>query len=208
MAARDTVPDIASALALLTGARLIAALATLLLALAPRKLRNEEPELSAEVADRVARDVAALGAPDAFDGERIRRDAARDALQYRAEYAAAALSRLTSAVASAERGKRREALSRAYRVERRYLDSHREVSEQRMKAADTAAAMAAQHGSVLVWKHQLMRQVQEARPSHKAADGRSWDLMRGLPPTGAMPGSLPGCSCGWVPAVGGEPEMS
>ena len=208
MALRDVIADIAAALSLLTGLRLITIIASLLLGIVPKRLRDEEPEISAELSERVAKDVAAVAVPDAFADNGIQRSASRDAIQYRAEYAAAAVERLSKAVLDAAPGERRAALAKAYRAERRYLAAHREVSAAREKAAKTAEAMIEQYGPVLRWEWGAARTPEEPRPHHKAASGLIFDLRRGVPlQTGALPGVLPGCSCSWQPPRGGEPEM-
>lgn len=208
MALRDVIADIAAALSLLSGLRLITAIASLLLGLVPKRLRDEEPQISAELSERVAKDVAAVAVPDVFSANGIQRSASRDAIQYRAEYAVAAVERLSKAVLDAAPGERRAALAKAYKAERRYLAAHREVSAAREKAAKTTEAMVEQYGPRLVWKHGATRRPEEPRPVHKTADGYSFDLRRGIPAqTGTLPGVLPGCSCQWVAPSGGEPEM-
>lgn len=73
-----------------------------------------------------------------------------------------------------------------------------------MAGARATEAMMELYGPLLSWNWGATRTPEDFRPHHKAADGRNFDVRRGIPvSTGALPGVLAGCSCAWGPPMPG-----
>lgn len=197
------------AVALLTGAGVAAVAAPLLFVLPPPILAD--PTLAAEVAAGIARLVTLepLGIPERVPKSGIVREAALNVAVYRAAYAVAATRRAVMAVAGTDMGESPIEVLRAFlKREAANLRAHQEVSRRRMSAAKATEGMMELHGPILVWRHSATRIPVEPRPLHIAADGKSFDLRRGIPrSTGSLPGVERWCSCAWGPPVAGAVMM-
>lgn len=190
-----------------------ASISALLLPLLPTQFILSAPEQAA----RVARAAAALilANPPTFSpnaGEFERRASLENILK-RGFYAIAAVNRLMESVygplgarLGAFGGPTPERPEEALRTEQNYLTAHQNAATQNLEGARRTDRARELHGDVVSWNHGVHGHPVEPRPNHVAADGRTWDLRRGVPvSTGALPRTLPGCTCDWGPAkVGAE----
>jgi hypothetical protein len=195
-----TEEEVAAALAamfLAPGAPPAGAAASALLLLVPAFVPRE-------LAQRVAHDAASF-LPNVMPAPRggvAERAAYRDNLLYRAFYAMSVQKRLAEAVRGLGVEEAEQALAKALKAEERFFEQHREAARRRVAGARMVDAAAELHGPILGWKH---GDPKEPRPSHAAADGKSFRADTVPASTGALPGVLPGCTCTVVaPRPGAE----
>lgn len=202
--------EIAAAVAalLLAGSPTVPALAPLLLPALPGWILAL-PELAADVAEEAAR--VTLTDPPAFDagaGELERRASLENVL-LRAFYGIAAARRLAEAVRGPSDTPIRERLTKALKAERSYLTAHMSARARNLEGARKTDRARELYGDVLSWNHGANGTPGEPRPNHVAADGKNFDLRKGVPvSTQGLPGTLPGCTCAWGPPRAGAKMLT
>lgn len=164
------------------------------------------PELAAQVAEAIG-ELVLEGAPqfdDRAGGLELR--AGMENIIVRGIYAVKATRRIGAAVLANPERPVRERIDAALRAERPYFEAHRTARQRNREAARATEEARERYGDVLTWIHAATREPADPRPNHEAADGKQFDLRRGIPAsTGALPGVLPWCSCAWgPPRRGGE----
>lgn len=186
-------------------------LAVLLLPVLPRDFVLATPDLAARVAQEAA--TLVLTNPPVFRpqaGEFERRASFENILK-RGFYAIAAVRRLSEAVSGSSDDSDTpvaDRLTKALRREQSHLTAHLNAGAQRLEGAKRTDRARELHGDVVSWQHGVHGHPMEPRPAHVAADGKTWDLRRGVPlSTGSLPNTLPGCTCDWGPAKAGAQEL-
>jgi hypothetical protein len=173
-----------------SGTPLVAAIASLLLALVPRA------DVAASEATAVSR-LVLRDLPRVPKGADAILAASRGEFSMRAAYGMAALGRVREAVQEGS------GLEDALRDEARYFAAHREASKQRRAGLNLNLAAAERYGPVLSWNHRP-KPGETRRPSHEAAEGHNFDVRLGVPAsTGSLPGFEPNCHCFAGPPIPG-----
>jgi hypothetical protein len=175
------------------------AISLLLLGLIPAFLPSPiRVQISGDIASVV---VHQIGAPKASGAILV---AHRGNLAYRALYAVTAVKRLVKAVRGPGEEGVEERLTKAFRVERSYLEGHLNASKRRTQQAEMINAAMEVYGPILSWRA-VKRET--SRPNHLKADGSNFDARRIPVTTGAYPGVLPNCLCSWGPPIPGAKEI-
>lgn len=101
-----------------------------------------------------------------------------------------------------------EDLGKALDKERGYFARHNEARQRNLEGARQADGARNLYGDLVSWNHGATRTPEEPRPNHVAADGKNWDMRRGIPvSTGALPGTLPHCTCAFGPPRAGAETL-
>lgn len=158
------------------------------------------PALAADVAEEAA-SVALIDPPtfDAEAGEWERRASLENVL-LRGFFAQASARRLAEATSGPSDVPSEERLAKALRAERSYLEAHQNARTRNLEGAKKTDRARELYGDIVSWNHGARGTPAEPRLAHVAASGKTWDLRKGVPAsTGALPGTLPGCTCAWGP---------
>jgi hypothetical protein len=108
-------------------------------------------------------------------------------LVYRAHYVINAARRIAKDIRAGKQ------LGEAVLAEEPKFRAHLEANRQRLSGNNAQMAMAQAYGTTrFKWRHSG---AQDFRPSHKAADGKVYDVTQPPTSTGALPGVLIHCGC-------------
>lgn len=190
------------------GAASVGAVANALLLAVPA-FALASPAIAVEVSRQAAELV--LTDPPKIDagGGTFKRRAGLENVVMRGFYGVAATRRLSKALRGPADTSTRQRLAAALRAERSYLTAHNNARRRNLAGAEATDRARQLYGHDVTWNHGALGQPAEPRPLHVAADGKAWDLRRGVPrSTGALPGVLPGCTCAWGPPRPGAQTLT
>jgi hypothetical protein len=183
------------------GSPTIVGVAAILLPLLPAFV---SPGSAARIAEEAA--TLALIDPPVFKphAAQFEQRASLENVLMRSYFAQASAQRFAQALRGPSDLSEEERIARQRKAEHSYLTAHQNARARNLKGAKKTDAARELFGDVLSWNHGVHGHPIEPRPAHVAADGRVWDLRRGVPiSTGALPSVLPGCTCDWGPAKSG-----